>query len=169
MSDELKNDVMPHGDVPLCAITSGEYLSILRRLYFGAKWWLLLLPVVACLALAALDSRFLYVALIVAMGVVIVVLPLIYIYYALTQESRWSILEKTVTLSDDGIVLDFADEKMNRHIVAWADIKSTTAVNGCLIVKFKKNNYTFLAIPLDAFAGADALRAFVKTIHSRLG
>ena len=73
-------------------------MSILYRLFFAQRWWLLLLLVVVCLALIAVDTRFAYVALIVAMAMVIISIPLLY-YYALTQESRWSILEKTATVA----------------------------------------------------------------------
>ena len=56
-------------------------MSILYRLFFARRWWLLLLPVVVCLGLAAIDSRFAYVALIVAMAMVMISLPILY-YYA---------------------------------------------------------------------------------------
>jgi len=143
-------------------------MSILRHIYFGRKWWLLALPVVICLVLIAVDTRFAYVALIVAMAVVMLALPLIYYYYGLTQESRWSILEKTVTITDDGLRLDFTSEKMSSHVIKWSDIYKTTAVNECLIIKLKKNNYTFVAIPLSAFSGKQELRNFVIEINSRI-
>lgn len=144
-------------------------MSILRRLYFSRRWWFLVLPVVLCLGLIAFDTRFAYVALIIAMGIVMMALPLIYYYYGLTQESRWSILEKTVTITDNGLQLDFTSDKMRQHLISWDDIVSTTAANDCLIVKLKKNSYTFLAIPLSAFAGKKELRCFVLEIRRHIG
>ena len=143
-------------------------MSILYRLFFARRCWLLLLPVVVCLALIAVDTRFAYVALIVAMAMVIISMPLVY-YYALTQESRWSILEKTATITDDGLLLNFSNEKMKEHLILWQEIASTTAINNCLILRFKKNSYTFLAIPLEAFSGEDELRHFVLDVRHHIG
>ncbi|MBP5687285.1 MAG: hypothetical protein J6X22_01415 [Muribaculaceae bacterium] len=149
------------------SISSGTYMSILYRLFFVRWWWILLLPVALCLALIAVDTRFAFVALIVAMAMVILSFPLLY-YFALTQESRWSILEKTVTITDEGLQLDFTNEKMRQHIILWREIASSTALNHCLVLRLKKNRYTFLAIPLDAFSGEDDLRQFVVTIRERI-
>lgn len=148
------------------SISSGTYMSILYRLFLARRWWLMLLPVAVCLALIAVDTRFAFAALIVALAMLMLSFPLLY-YYALTQESRWSILEKTVTLTDDGLLLDFTSDKMRQHLIPWADIASTTAAKGCLVIKFKKNSYTFLAIPLNAFSGEEELRNFVLSIRNR--
>ena len=123
-------------------------MSILRRLYFSRRWWFLVLPVILCLGLIAFDTRY---------------------YYGLTQESRWSILEKTVTITDNGLLLDFSSDKMRQHLIQWNDIASTTAISDCLIVKFKKDSYTFLAIPLSAFTGKEELRFFVLDIRRHIG
>ncbi|MBR5171295.1 MAG: hypothetical protein IKW85_12125 [Muribaculaceae bacterium] len=143
-------------------------MSILYRLFLVRWWWLLLLPVAVCLALIAVDTRFAFVALIVAMAMVMVSFPVLY-YFALTQESRWSILEKTVTLTDEGLLLDFTSDKMRSHVIAWGDIESTTALNRCLVLRFKKKRYTFLAVPLDAFQDEEELRRFVVTTRERIG
>lgn len=127
----------------------------------------MLLPVVVCLALIAVDTRFAYVALIVAMAMVMISMPILY-YYALTPESRWSILAKTATITDDGLRLDFSSDKLSTHVIAWSDIDSTTAFNNCLILRFKKNSYTFLAIPLTAFSHEDELREFVIELRHRI-
>ena len=137
-------------------------MSILYRLFFARRWWLLLLPVVVCLGLAAIDSRFAYVTLIVAMAMVMISLPILY-YYALTPESRWSILEKTATITRAGLQLDFSSEKMQQHVIPWSDIASTTALSNCLVLRF-------LAMPLSVFAGnEEELRQFVLEIRQHLG
>ena len=142
-------------------------MSILYRLYLVRWWWLLLLPILACLALIAVDTRFAYVALIVAMAMVIISFPLLY-YFALTPESRWSILEKTITATDEGLRFDFTSEKMHAHVLRWSEIVGTTASRGCLVLKLKRNRYTFVAVPLDVFAGEDELRSFVVLVRDKL-
>lgn len=149
------------------SISSGTYMSILYRLFFARRWWILLLPVIVCLALIAVDTRFAYVALIVAMAMVMISIPIIY-YYALTPESRWSILEKEAKITDDGLRLDFSSEKMSSHVIPWSDFASTTALNNCLVLRFKKNSYTFLAIPLSIFTGEEQLRQFVVEIRRQI-
>ncbi len=143
-------------------------MSILYRLFFVRWWWLLLLPPVVCLALTAVDTRFAFVALIVAMAMVMVSFPVLY-YFALTLESRWSILEKTVTASDAGLQLDFMSEKMHQHVIPWGDIASTTVMCHCYVLRFKKNLYTFFAIPLTAFSGEEDLRRFVVLVREKIG
>lgn len=142
-------------------------MSILRRLYLGRRWWIMALPVVVCLALIAVDTRFAYVALIVAMAMVMLAMPLWY-YFALTQESRWSILDKTVVATDEGLQLDFVNDKMKSHLITWQEMESTTAVSECLVIRLKKNKYTFLAIPFSAFDDKEELRELVKEIHRHI-
>ena len=149
------------------SISSETYLSILYRVCFARRWWLLLLPVVACLALIIVDIRFAYLAVIVAIGMLMIALPVIY-YYALTPESRWSILEKEVKLTEGGLHLVFTSEKMQEHLIKWDEIQGTAVSNNCLILRFKNNNYTFLAIPLDSFDGEDELRKFVIEVRKRI-
>ena len=153
--------------VKTCSITSGTYMRILWRIFLRHRWWWLLLPVVACLALTFVDMRFVFVALIVAMGMVMVAMPLVY-YYALTQESRWSILEKTITITAGGLQLSFTDDKMREHVIGWNEMDSTTAFNECLIIRLKKNRYTFLAIPLSAFTTQQQLRDFVIKVKGEM-
>lgn len=143
-------------------------MSILYRLFFVRWWWLLLLPVAVCLALIAVDTRFAFVALIVALAMVMLSFPLLY-YFALTQESRWSILEKEITTCEEGLCFNFANEKMRSHVLQWSEIGDTTANSGCLVLKLKRNRYTFVAIPLTAFAGEEDLRNFVILVKGKIG
>ena len=149
------------------SISSETYVSILYRVFFSRRWWLLLLPVAVCLLLISLDTRFAYHAVIVAIGMLMIALPVIY-YYALTPESRWSILEKEVKLTEGGLHLAFTSEKMQEHLIKWDEIHGTAVSNNCLILRFKNNNYTFLAIPLDSFDGEDELREFVIEVRKRI-
>ena len=149
------------------SISSETYVSILYRVFFSRRWWLLLLPVAVCLLLISLDTRFAYLAVIVAIGMLMIALPVIY-YYALTPESRWSIMEKEVKLTEGGLHLVFTSEKMQEHLIKWDEIHGTAVSNNCLILRFKNNNYTFLAIPLDSFDGEDELREFVIEVRKRI-
>ena len=146
---------------------AGTYMRILWRIFLRHRWWWLVLPVVVCLALTFVDMRFAFVALIVAMGMVMIAMPLVY-YYALTQESRWSILEKTITITAGGLQLSFTDDKMREHVIGWNEMDSTTALNECLIIRLKKNRYTFLAIPLSAFTTQQQLRDFVIKVKHEI-
>lgn len=150
-----------------CSVTSGTYMAILRRIFLRRRWWIMAVPVVACGCLIGIDTRFAYVALIIAMAVVMLALPLVY-YYGLTQESRWSILEKTVTTTAQGINLEFTGSKLSSQFIAWSDIQSTTVASECLVLRLKKNNYTFLALPFTAFDGKEDLRDFVLTVRRNL-
>lgn len=158
---------MSTSQINSCSIATGTYLAILWRIFLSRRWWVLAVPVVISLALIPLDVRFAFVALILAMAAIMIAIPLIY-YYALTQESRWSILEKTIEITDDGLTLTFSSDKMQSHVITWSEIAFTTAASNCLVIRLKKNRYTFLGIPLTAFSDEQHLRTFVITLRNHI-
>ena len=78
-------------------VEPGAYVRALSRMYFGRNWLWFLVPVVGCAVPAVwlTDVRWLIVGLMLALMVYPMILVLLYLNYALTQETRWSIMEKT--------------------------------------------------------------------------
>ena len=145
-------------------ISTSTFLRILLWLYMRRNWWWMALPVAACAvtALVLADDRFLLVALMIAFIVVPMLMPLLYFNYALRPQCRWSILEKTITTSADGLHLDFSDERMNPHVLPWSHFASRRVSHHCLLLMFKGSRYSFFAIPLSAFESTDDLRELLK-------
>ena len=89
-------------------------------MFLADNWLWMLAPVAVCGILAVwVDVRFVIVAMMVLFIVLPMVLALLYFYYGLSPEARWSIMEKTVTLNEEGMTLDFVDERMKKHVIRW--------------------------------------------------
>lgn len=92
-------------------------------MFLADNWLWMLAPVAVCGILAVwVDVRFVIVAMMVLFIVLPMVLALLYFYYGLSPEARWSIMEKTVTLNEEGMTLDFVDERMKKHVIRWDDV-----------------------------------------------
>lgn len=93
-------------------------------MFMADNWLWMLAPVAVCGILAVwVDVRFVIVAMMVLFIVLPMVLALLYFYYGLSPEARWSIMEKTVTLNEEGMTLDFVDERMKKHVIRWDDVR----------------------------------------------
>ena len=93
-------------------------------MFLADNWLWMLAPVAVCGILAVwVDVRFVIVVMMVLFIVLPMVLALLYFYYGLSPEARWSIMEKTVTLNEEGITLDFVDERMKKHVIRWDDVR----------------------------------------------
>ena len=93
-------------------------------MFLADNWLWMLAPVAVCGILAVwVDVRFVIVAMMVLFIVLPMVLALLYFYYGLSPEARWSIMEKTVTLNEEGVTLDFVDERMKKHVIRWDDVR----------------------------------------------
>lgn len=93
-------------------------------MFLADNWLWMLAPVAVCGILAVwVDVRFVIVAMMVLFIVLPMVLALLYFYYGLSPEARWSIMEKTVTLNEEGMTLDFVDERMRKHVIRWDDVR----------------------------------------------
>ena len=93
-------------------------------MFLADNWLWMLAPVAVCGILAVwVDVRFVIVAMMVLFIVLPMVLALLYFYYGLSPEARWSIMEKSVTLNEEGMTLDFVDERMKKHVIRWDDVR----------------------------------------------
>lgn len=134
------------------AVASSAFVNALSRMYFGRKWPWFLAPV-AGLGLAAValhDTRWLIAGLALTFMVYPMILILLYINHALTPEARWSISKKTVTIGSEGITLDFCDERMHSHLIAWTDISQALRNSEYIFFHLRARAYTFLMIPREA-------------------
>lgn len=81
---------------------AGDYLSALLPLWFHRRWPLIVIPLLIMVAVGfCYDSRWLFVALIVAFIIFPMILSGIYAYYMLTPEVSRAVLRKSVTFHPD--------------------------------------------------------------------
>ena len=150
-------------------VEASRYLSIVVRLFLRRYWWCFALPVVAFVVLAAVrgDSRFLIVALIVALAAFSATLPLVYYYYALLPEGRWSVLPHRLVTDTGVLTLHFTDENMNPITIPREAIVRRRVSRGCMLLMLDDRRLRLLAVPLSAFSGEQHLRDFLHELEEK--
>ena len=137
-------------------------------MFLADNWLWMVLPVAVCGMLAIfIDVRFIIVALMILFVILPMLLALLYFYYGLSPEARWSIMEKTATIDDSGITLDFADERMKKHVILRDDVRSIIEKDHALIIMLRGKRYTCLMLPASAVDPdvTQVLRQFVTQAH----
>lgn len=145
------------------AISSAIYTKLVFRGYFARYWWLYALPLTALIILTFYNINFLYTILILCFIVYPMALIMVYFWYLLTGEIRWSILEKEMAISDSGIMLTF--EGFTKEL-QWDEFSGFSTTGKYLLLKFKVRRFTYFVIPFDVFADKEQLRQFVKMLNS---
>ncbi len=151
-----------------CSVSSSGYMRRLCYMFLADNWLWLILPVAVCGILAIfIDVRFVIVAMMVLFIVLPMILALLYFYYGLSPEARWSIMEKTTVINDEGITLNFVDERMKTHVIRWNDVRSVIEEEDVLLLMLRGKRYTCLMLPSSTVDPdiAQALRQFVAQAH----
>jgi len=131
-----------------CSVTSGCYMKHLCSMFLADNWLWMVLPVAVCGMLAIfIDVRFIIVALMILFVVLPMLLAMLYFYYGLSPEARWSIMEKTATIDDSGITLDFTNERMKKHVIPREDVHNIIEKDDALIIMLRGKRYTSLMFP----------------------
>lgn len=117
-------------------------------IFLADNWLWMALPVALCGMLAYfIDVRFIIVAMMVLFIVLPMLLALLYLYYGLSPEARWSIMEKSVDIDNGAIVLDFTDERMKKHVILRDDVRSIIEKDNALLIMLRGKRYTCLMLP----------------------
>ena len=144
------------------AISSAIYTKLVFRAYFARYWWLYALPLSILIILTFYNINFLYTILILCFIVYPMALIMVYFWYLLTGEIRWSILNKEMAISDSGIMLTF--EGFTKEL-QWDEFSGFTTTGKYMLLKFKVRRFTYFVIPFDVFADKEQLRQFVKMLN----
>ena len=137
-------------------------------MFLADNWLWLVLPVALCGVLAVwIDVRFVIVALMVLFIVLPMILALLFFYYGLSPEARWSIMEKSLTLRDDGLIMDFTDDRMKKHVIQWGDVQHIIEKDDVVALMLKGKRYALLLLPASVVNPyvAQALRQFIAQAH----
>ena len=149
-------------------ITAGSYMRELCLMFLADNWLWLVLPVAVCAMLAIwVDVRFAIVAMMVLFIVLPMVLALLYFYYGLSQEARWSIMDKSVTIGDAGITLEFTDERMKTHVIPRDNVRHIIEKDDVVMLMLDGKRYTCLMLPASVVNPdvAQRLRQLVTQTH----
>ena len=151
-----------------CSVSSSTYMRHLCAMFLADNWLWLVAPVALCALLAIwIDVRFVIVAMMVLFIALPMVLALLYFYYGLSPEARWSIMEKTATINGKGISLNFSDERMKTHVIGWNDVRNIIEKDDVLMLMLNGKRYTCLMLPTSVINPnvAQALRQFTAKVH----
>lgn len=131
------------------SVDAGTYMRHLCALFMADNWLWMVLPVALCGILAVwVDVRFVIVALMVLFIVLPMVLALLYFYYGFSPEARWSIMLKTVTITDEALEMDFDDSRMKKHAIRWDDVRYMIEKDDVVMLMLTGGRrYTCLMIP----------------------
>ena len=150
-------------------VTAGAYMRHLSAMFLADNWLWMVLPLAVCAVLAIwVDVRFIIVALMVLFIVLPMVLALLYFYYGFSPEAQWSIKEKRVDISDDGLTLTFIDERMKKHVIPWDNVRYIIEKDDVWMLMLSSGRrYTCLMLPSSTVNPdvAEALREFVTQTH----
>lgn len=161
-SQERKENVDP---VLECRVDASTYSAILRQKYMRRNWWWMALYALACVTMSFFDVRLMIAGLLLLFVVLPMLLALVYFNYALVQEASWSIMKKTIAVTDEDMTMVFDHPKMSPVTVKWADYQGYEVTRHCLALDIDRRRYRFLVIPLAAFGSDEALlRRFLSYI-----
>lgn len=151
-----------------CSVTAGVYMRRLCTMFLVDNWLWMVAPVAVCAMLAVwIDVRIIIVALMLLFVLMPMVLALLYFYYGLSPEARWSIMEKSATVDDQGVTLHFTDERMKTHVIRWGDVRTIIEMDDALLLMLKGKRYTCLMLPMSVVNPdvTKALRQFATEAH----
>ena len=150
-------------------VTAGAYMRHLSAMFLADNWLWMVLPLAVCAVLAIwVDVRFIIVALMVLFIVLPMVLALLYFYYGFSPEARWSIMDKQVDLTAEGLELTFTDERMKKHAIPRDSVRSIIEKDDVwMLMMSGGRRYTCLMLPSSTVNPdvAEALREFVTQTH----
>lgn len=151
-----------------CRVSSGTYMRQVFFLFLADNWLWMVMPVAVCAVLALwIDVRFAIVAMMVLFIVLPMVLALLYFYYGFSPEARWSIMDKTIDVQQDGLHLYFADERMQKHVIRWDDVRSIIEKDDVVMLMLSGKRYSCLMLPASVVDPdvAQSLRQLATQAH----
>lgn len=150
-------------------ITPAQYVRTATGIWMSRGGWLLLLPPAVMILAGFADWRFFIVALALICIIYPAIVMLVYLNHALRVEAAFSTIPHRVSLSPDGIDIDYfpADETVkcppSRHIHI-SDIKSAEDTGSSVIFTLTSGRYDFILIPIINFNGIFP-KEFIKLVN----
>lgn len=159
-----------------------EHSGALRRMmsvWFGRWWWLIVLALIIPIGLAlVVDSRWWYVAIMIALMVYPTTIWMVYSFYATRPGASLLYCRKTIRIDDNNITIDYyntasvddaaEDSEIEaqpqlrcRKVVAMDEISGCTANATSLTIEWSDQVWDYVIIPLAAF-GDDATAARIS-------
>ncbi len=130
-----------------CRVPAGLYMRRAMRLWLSRHWWWIALLLVACASLAVVDARWSVIAFILVVAALMMVMSLVYFHHVFSPLARWSVMEKTVTVTRQGLDLAFEHPRMNAHHVEWESVRSIDFATTATVLHIAGGAINFLMLP----------------------
>lgn len=139
------------------AIPTRDYINKLAFSWLAGRWWLFVIPLAAVMVWALFDIRAVYVALVIVFLLYPMSLTLVWFNYALSPQSLRAISPKQVTVSADGLKIDFLPKHedckpLPSTVISWSEIHSVELSSGGMTLILGSRLDDRLYLPSDAFS-----------------
>ncbi|MDE5555130.1 MAG: hypothetical protein K2J10_08120 [Muribaculaceae bacterium] len=138
-------------------IPSRNYINRLAFTWLANRWWLLALPLVAVSVWALFDIRAVYVGLVIIFLLYPMALTLVWFDYAMSPQSIRAITPKQVTVTKDGLKIDFLPKNEDCRplpsvFLPWCEVQSAELSSNTLSLVLGTRLDDRLTLPSDAFS-----------------
>ncbi len=152
-----------------CSVTSGGYLRAFAALY-AAAWGRVVMAVAAVLAVMAWRWPTVVAGIVVAMlTVVVLAVPLLTYYYALSTAALWSVMEKSIAADSEGLTFTFTHPRMTPKHLPWTEVRRAVKTSDNILLVVRRPKGAVLLIPRSNFTENNCLEEqFIKLIAESL-
>lgn len=129
-------------------------------------WWVPIFLLLGCIILAmTVNAVFIYIALILIFILIPTVLMFTYFNHLATTEARIAVLQKSITIDNAGIHVNFEPIKHNdiEHpsnektpnpiFISRSEFKQIENMGNSIMIHLTGRKYRFISIPIDAING----------------
>lgn len=151
--------------------TANTYMRTVAEVWLGRWWWCLIIPVASCFALAAtVNVAFTFVGFMILFLIVPTVVMCLYLSHALTVEASMAILNHRVSVTPDGVTVDFDPDELTGNeydpvYIGWHDITGVESRAHDLMLHLAGGPYRFLLIPYDAVGSESDVARFTAVLN----
>jgi hypothetical protein len=124
------------------------------KMWLERNYWMLVVPPAACIIMAMfVDIKFIFVAVVLIFLILPPILLFVYYFHALSPESRYSILEHHISMSEEGINIIYdGEDAHNPEFLAWSDISALLIGSDKIVYKLRKDTYAIIILPFSALS-----------------
>lgn len=154
------------------AIPSRNYINRLALNWLANHWWILATPLVGVCVWGLFDIRAVYVGLIIIFLIYPMSLTLVWFDYALSPQSIRAIMPKQVTVTNDGLRIDYLPKNddckpLPSAFIPWEDIRAAELSSNALTLILGQRLDDRLTLPVEVFS-AEAWTTITDKVADKL-
>lgn len=148
-------------------ISPDSYLKVVNKSVVGDYWITPTTIYVILLGLSFYDIRYLILMIMLTVLLVPLYIAYLFVWHGMKPESRYSIINKSVLINDEGLDIDFGEAHKPIKI-AWEEFQCFHPTQSDLILHFRKSKYLYFIIPYSSTISKEQLDSLFEIIKSHL-